>query len=463
MKFPKSLKELCLYQKMIFWAIIFFSSYTIIGFFILPPIIKSVFQKKLTAALNRTVTIKNIKLNPYALSLTVNEFSVSEPEGQKQFLSFHTLYVNLQSVSIFKCAPVFKRITLDSPHANIVFNEDGRFHCSDILESFGKDFSMEKEDKEDPFEFAAHTIQIVNGGAVVVDNLYQATHRIEDVDISIPFLSNFERYVDQYASLDISFVFNTALISLQGQIKPFSDSLETHVDFSAQGIALAHYSNYSRKAGNLTIESGKVDVALDMYYHALHDGKPRLSAPGKIVVEDFVTFDEENQPFLKTTLSEITIEDSNVLEWDFYLASVYFKSNEKGLTRRSDKSLVIKSLISQFTPEAAQKKPKPEPPFRLRIDEILVEDTTVFLTDFVAVDDNEFPNKIDFLRMSTLSVKDLFIDLKKREIAIGEVGAEHGSFFIQSCKNGDLNIQPFIDFSIADDDAAAIKNKEEWN
>jgi hypothetical protein len=77
---------------------VFFVVYTIIGFLILPPIIKSVAVKKLSEALHRSVVIQEIKLNPYALSLTINGLTVREREEPTDFVSFNSLYVNLQGV-----------------------------------------------------------------------------------------------------------------------------------------------------------------------------------------------------------------------------------------------------------------------------------------------------------------------------------------------------------------------------
>ena len=45
--------------------------FTVVGFFVLPPIIKSQAETRLSALLGRKVTIGKVRLNPYALSVTV--------------------------------------------------------------------------------------------------------------------------------------------------------------------------------------------------------------------------------------------------------------------------------------------------------------------------------------------------------------------------------------------------------
>ena len=62
--------------------------YTILGFLLAPPILKSVLSKKLTEALNRTATIETIRFNPYVLSLSIRGFLIENSEKSGAFISF---------------------------------------------------------------------------------------------------------------------------------------------------------------------------------------------------------------------------------------------------------------------------------------------------------------------------------------------------------------------------------------
>ena len=105
MKWKISKKRL---KKIIVGLLIFFAVFTLFGFFGLPPIVKSLLTQKLSEALHREVTIEQIKINPYALSLTVRGFLVKEQWKPGKFVSFDELYVNLQSISILKMALVLE-------------------------------------------------------------------------------------------------------------------------------------------------------------------------------------------------------------------------------------------------------------------------------------------------------------------------------------------------------------------
>ena len=76
------------YKKWIIGAVVFFVLFTIIGFFVVPPIVKSVLASQLSAALHREVTINEVRFNPFVLSATVRGLSVKEPKGAETFASF---------------------------------------------------------------------------------------------------------------------------------------------------------------------------------------------------------------------------------------------------------------------------------------------------------------------------------------------------------------------------------------
>jgi len=152
---------------------IFFAVYTITGFLILPPIIKSVVVKKLSEAMHRPVVIQKIKLNPYALSMTIFGLTVKEREKPTDFVSFNSLYVNLQGVSIFKLAPVIKEFRLEGPFVMVVRNMDGKYNFSDLISS-PKPSTPTATKKSPgsvawPFKFAVYNIQVLNGSADILD------------------------------------------------------------------------------------------------------------------------------------------------------------------------------------------------------------------------------------------------------------------------------------------------------
>ena len=108
----------------------------VLGFLLLPPVVKLVLVDQLAEVLHRPVTIKSVSLNPYALSFTLDGFSVEEPEGGKEFVGFDRLYMNLESASLFRFGLVLGEVRLENPRIKVARLADNRYNFSDLLDEF---------------------------------------------------------------------------------------------------------------------------------------------------------------------------------------------------------------------------------------------------------------------------------------------------------------------------------------
>ena len=120
-------------KKILIGVAVFFFLYTVFGFLIAPLILKSVIPKKLKETLNREVSVETVRLNPYALSLTLRDFDIKKLAGEESFISFDEFYINLQSVSIIRKGPVIKEIRLSGPHIGVERNKDETYNFSDLI------------------------------------------------------------------------------------------------------------------------------------------------------------------------------------------------------------------------------------------------------------------------------------------------------------------------------------------
>jgi hypothetical protein len=122
-------------RKLLFCAIALFLVYTIVGFFVLPPIVRSVAAKQLSKQLGREVTIQQVKLNPFSFSGTIRGVLIKEKNGDP-FLSWDEAYGNFQATSLLGHTWVFKELRTTNPVVHVQMNSDGTFNFSDILAKF---------------------------------------------------------------------------------------------------------------------------------------------------------------------------------------------------------------------------------------------------------------------------------------------------------------------------------------
>ncbi|MEO7413080.1 MAG: DUF748 domain-containing protein [Opitutaceae bacterium] len=109
--------------------------FTVFGFLIAPPILKAQLTKRLALELGRAVKIEKIRLNPYALSLTLEGLAIQDRDGGP-FVGWRRVYVNFDSTSIFVREWRFQEITAAAPGLRVIVNQDGTFNFSDLLAKF---------------------------------------------------------------------------------------------------------------------------------------------------------------------------------------------------------------------------------------------------------------------------------------------------------------------------------------
>jgi hypothetical protein len=64
------------------WLAVVLMIYALVGFLVLPAVIKSQLVKRLPEVTKRQVAIQEVKLNPFALSYTMRGFSLTETNGE---------------------------------------------------------------------------------------------------------------------------------------------------------------------------------------------------------------------------------------------------------------------------------------------------------------------------------------------------------------------------------------------
>ncbi|MGH7946559.1 MAG: DUF748 domain-containing protein, partial [Opitutaceae bacterium] len=106
--------------------------YTVVGFFVVPPIARSQLEKRLSAELGRRVTVEKVRLNPYAMSVTLEKLAVLEADNTTPFVAWRRLFVNADPCSSWK-EWVVKEIELDGFESRVAVNPDHTFNFSDIL------------------------------------------------------------------------------------------------------------------------------------------------------------------------------------------------------------------------------------------------------------------------------------------------------------------------------------------
>jgi hypothetical protein len=108
------------------------AAYAVFGFFILPGIVKPRLVAAISQATHSSVTVGDVAVNPFALSITVRDFALNDRDSVP-VLAFGELYINFEIRSIFKRAYTFSELRLNRPRIHVVTRRDHSTNLSDVI------------------------------------------------------------------------------------------------------------------------------------------------------------------------------------------------------------------------------------------------------------------------------------------------------------------------------------------
>jgi uncharacterized protein involved in outer membrane biogenesis len=268
-------------------------SFGVLGFLVLPPFVKQAATEKLSEVLHRPVSIGKVAIDPFALTLEVDDLDIREREGDASFAGFGKLYVNLQASSLFRRGPVIDEIRLVDPRLRVVRLAGNRYYFSDLVDEFitgPKEGKGEGEDEpaegKDGPAFSLNNIQISGGTVAFDDRVVGSEHRVENLSLALPFVSNMDYAADIFVEPHFSAVVNGTRLDLKGKSKPFAESRESEFLLQMNDMRLPVYFAYSPVKLPMKLESGALDTDLKLVFGQESGKTPHLSVSGTVSVRD---------------------------------------------------------------------------------------------------------------------------------------------------------------------------------
>ncbi|HAR97205.1 MAG TPA: hypothetical protein DCR97_14775 [Deltaproteobacteria bacterium] len=328
----------------------FFVLFTIVGFFALPPIIKSVLTKKLSQVLHRQVTVGQVKVNPYTLTVRIGDFNIREKGSNDTFLQFDELLVGLDPTSLARRALVLRRVGLKGPYVHVVFTKKGTYNFSDVVDSLKT--PAQEPDKGSEFRFSVSNIQLQNGSIDFVDESKETTHRIRQMMITVPFLSNIRNDNDVFVQPSFSATIDGSTYVVKGKTKPFRESRESYVDINIARLDITRYMGYVPLKTNFALASAFLD--LDGRLSFMLGKETALVASGTATFSEIALNDLHKKPILKLPSATFAIAAFEPFKRSVHVSNITLKSPEITVRRLENGSIDLTSLLGDG-------KDKPEP------------------------------------------------------------------------------------------------------
>lgn len=354
------------------------------GFFVAPPLVKSVAESKLSELLHRPVSIEGLSINPYALSAEVRGLRVLEREGGATALSFASLYANVELESIFRGGAVVQEVKLVEPMLNVARLEGQRYNWSDVIDEM-----LAKPDDGSKSSFAVHNIRIEKGRIEFDDRPAGLRHVVADLELGVPFVSNLPSQVETFVEPLLAMKVNDTPFEIRGKAKPFAADRESVVDLKFEGFDLTRYLAYLPVEKTFRLPSARLSSSLEARFEQPPGGAPALNIKGGVSLEAVEVQHADGAPAIKVPSLKVMIDRLAPLSKELAIASVTLDKPEVTVSRERDGRLSLLSLIPKPAaapaPAPATGKPEEKPAaLALALGEFRVDGGRIDLTDHLA-------------------------------------------------------------------------------
>ncbi|MDR3446305.1 MULTISPECIES: DUF748 domain-containing protein [unclassified Dyella] len=305
----------------------------LLGFLAAPSIIRSQIEKHATAALQRPVTLGAVHLNPYTLRLELDQLHIADQDGKSPFVSIDQAVVNASWSSVFRLKPVLDELSLQGPRIRIVRTGDQRFNFSDIIDRIN---ATPSDPKAAPTRFAISNISVHNGNIQFDDETLKTEHRVENLELGIPFIANLPSDTDVFVQPLLSMKVDGSPLRMEGHTKPFADSRESTIDFRLDRFDLARYMSYVPAKLPVAIPKGLLSGDLTLHFVQAKP-TPQLQVTGKVELDDFALNSSDGQAILTLGKGTADLSDVQPLQSRYALgvlaldqAQLYYTSTADG-------------------------------------------------------------------------------------------------------------------------------------
>ena len=241
------------------------------------------------------MTLGRVHFNPFTLRLQLDRLHIGGRDGQAAFVDVDEAVINASWTSLFRMAPVLDALRLDHPQIHLARSADGRFNVSDLIDRYA---AKPGAPPSPPARFALANIQVHNGDLRFDDQPTRASHRVDQLEVGIPFLANLPSDTDIYVQPLLAMRVDGSPLRIDGQTKPFADSRESTMHFQFDRLDLPRYLAYVPPAAlPVAIPKGRLSGVLDLHF-VQSQPTSQLQLTGHLQLDDFALATRQGAPIL---------------------------------------------------------------------------------------------------------------------------------------------------------------------
>lgn len=359
-------------RKVMLWLAGLLALFSIAGFLATPPLIKKIAADLVYEKFQRRLAISDITLNPYTLTLTASGVSLTEPDGKTPTAMLDEVLVNLDITSVLRRSVIIRELKLTGPRIKLIRYEGARYNISDIIEELLKP-------SEPPTRFAISNIQINQGQIDFEDRPKNSRHRVSDVRLALPFISNFPDYADIYVEPAFSARVDDHPVILEVKSKPFERTRDSILEVKIKDLHLPEYLEYVPFEMPVKVTSATLNTDLKVLFSMKENQPNSIRVSGQAALDGVELKEREGAELFKLARLTLHIANFDIIARQANITTVGFDSPELYLSRTKSGAFNLASLLPADTKAASRENNSGE--FRYAVDQASITNGMVHFSD----------------------------------------------------------------------------------
>lgn len=353
--------------------------YTVTGFFLFPYLIVHFVPGMLGQRLNSEVSLRQVKINPFTLTLEAKGFQINEPSGRKM-AGFQRLIVNFQLSSLFRWALTFSDVTVGAPTVNVVIDSDGKLNLARLA---GYEPATPEDETKRPVRILLHHIEI-NQGTIKVTDARQPIPAIVSfypLNIQASDISTLPEHEGPYTLTATSTDDATWRWSGRISLQP----LRSEGRLEIEQLPLTTPWKFARS--QLNIDSPKGRLSLETRYVIDHSRDTKIATLGDLgvqVMDTGLQIEGASDAFLDLPEIKLKIGSLDMIQHRIDDVRLAIRGGDLYLIKDKDGILNLQRLAGgekEAMPLPAASSPEREAPWAINMSEVGLEGLALHYTD----------------------------------------------------------------------------------
>ncbi len=318
-----------------------------------PPLLKSQAQSRLGELLGRSVGIGAVDFRPWSLELTLSEVVIGPaPGGAQPLLKLARAYVDADAGSLWRRAPVIAALELDGLDVKLARTSPGHYDIDDLIARFAPDPAAPPAAPGEPARFALYNLRLRDAAFSFDDRPVARVHKLEAVQLSLPFLSNLPAHLEVTAQPHVAFRLDGAAFDSGAQATPFAARRNGELKLNFADLDLAGYAAYLPASLPLRLQKGVLNADLALRFELPEGADPSVVLSGSTGLKDLDVADAAGAPLLGWRQLQIGLRDVQPFARRVALGTLKLDGARLHVARDADGRLNLQALGGTAVPPA---------------------------------------------------------------------------------------------------------------